>query len=82
MGLWLCWVFVAVHGIPLAEASRGCSLVAVPRLLTVVASLVVEHGFYSAGSAVVVHRLSCPVARGIFLEQGLNLCPLHWRVDS
>ena len=82
MDFWLCWVFVAVRGLSQAEASRGCSLVAVPRLLIVVASPVVEHGLYSAGSAVVVHRLSCPVARGVFLEQGLNLCPLHWQVDS
>ena len=39
-------------------------------LLTVVASLVVEHG------------LSCPEAYGIFPDQGLNPCPLHWQVDS
>ena len=63
MDLWLCWVFVAVRGLSQAEASRGCSLVAVPRLLIVVASPFVEHGLYSAGSAVVVHRLSCPVQK-------------------
>ena len=28
------------------------------------------------------HRLSCPVACGIFLDQGLNSCPLHWQADS
>ena len=27
-------------------------------------------------SVVVAHRLSCPMACGIFLDQGLNLCPL------
>ena len=26
--------------------------------------------------------LSCLLARGIFLDQGLNLCLLHWQVDS
>ena len=31
---------------------------------------------------VVVHGLSYPAAHGIFLEQGSNLCPLHWQVDS
>ena len=36
----------------------------------------------SMGSAVVVHRLSCSTACGFFLDQGLNLCPLHWQVDS
>ena len=28
------------------------------------------------------HRLSCSEARGIFLNQGLNLCLLDWQVDS
>ena len=32
-----------------------------------------------AGSVVVVHGLSCPVACGIFLDQWLNLCLLHWQ---
>ena len=26
--------------------------------------------------------LSYPTACGIFLEQGLNLCPLHWQADT
>ena len=34
-----------------------------------------------AGSGVVAHGLSCPAARGIFLEQGSNPCPLHWQVN-
>jgi len=57
--------------------------VAVLGLLLAVASLVAEHGLYLglAGSVVVAHRLSCPVARGVFLLQGLNLCPLHWQVE-
>ena len=38
------WIFVAACGLPLVVASRGCSLVAVHRLLTAVASLVAEHG--------------------------------------
>ena len=33
-------------------------------------------------SAVVAHRLSCPVARGIFPDQGSNPCPLNWQADS
>ena len=28
------------------------------------------------------HRSSCPVACRIFLDQRLNLCFLHWQVDS
>ena len=35
-----------------------------------------------AGSVVVVHKLSCSTACGIFLDQGLNLCLLFWQVDS
>ena len=45
-------------------------------------SVVVARGLWSAGSVVVVHGLSCSVACGIFLDQGLNLCPLHWQADS
>ena len=36
----------------------------------------------SAGSVVVAHGLSCPVACGIFPDQGSNPCPLHWQADS
>ena len=52
------------------------------RLLILVASLVEEHGLYSAGSVVAAHRLSCSMARGNFLDQGSNLCPLHCQADS
>ena len=48
------------------------------RLLVAVASLAAEHKLWSAGSAVMGHRLSCPRACGIFEDQGLNSCPLHW----
>ena len=78
---WLRWVFVA---------ARGLSLVAVSSLLIAVASLAAEHELqarrlqqlWHAGSVVVAHGLSCSAACGIFLDQGLNLCPLHWQVDS
>ena len=50
---WLHWVFrvvlrfsVAALGLCLVMVSRGYSLVAVPRLLIVVASLMVENGLY------------------------------------
>ena len=45
MYFWLCWVFVTAHGLSLVMESRGSSLVLVCRLLTVVASLVLEQGF-------------------------------------
>ena len=62
LGLHRCWLLLVV-------TNGGYSLVAVGRLLIVVASLVVVLG------------LSCP-ACGIFPDQGWNLCPLHWHVDS
>ena len=33
-------------------------------------------------SVVVMHKLSCPEVCGIFPDQGWNLCPLHWQVNS
>ena len=40
------------------------------------------HGLWRASSVVVAHRLSCPMARGIFLDHESNACPLQWQVDS
>ena len=34
------------------------------------------------GSVVVTHGLSCSIAHGIFLDYRLNLCSLHWLMDS
>ena len=28
------------------------------------------------------HGLSCSAARGVFPDQGLNQCPVHWQADS
>ena len=46
------------------------------------ASVVVVRRLYSAGSVVVAHGLSCSTVCGIFPDQGLNPCPLHWQEDS
>ena len=46
------------------------------------ASFVLEHGFWSTGSAGAVYRLSCPVVYEIFLDWGLKPSPLHWHVGS
>ena len=52
-------------------------------LRTVAASPAVTLGSLRVwASAAVAHRLSCSMACGIFLDQGLNPCPLHWQVDS
>ena len=51
-------------------------------LLIAVTSLV-EHGLYSVWASVAVaYGLSCSKACGIFPDQGLNPCPLHWQVDT
>ena len=42
MYFWPHWVFMAAHGLSLV-LSGSCSLVVVPGVLTVVASLVAEH---------------------------------------
>ena len=39
-------------------------------------------GSWSTGSVVVVPRLSCSTACGIFLDQGSNPCLLPWQADS
>ena len=39
-------------------------------------------GLESTGSVVAVHRLICSEARGIFLDQGSDLCLLLWQSDS
>ena len=39
-------------------------------------------GSRCTGSVVVAHGLSCYKACGIFPDQGLNLCLLHWQVAS
>ena len=39
--------------------------------------MALEHRLRSCG-----HRLSCFTACGIFLDQVLNPCLLHWQVDS
>ena len=64
-------------GLSLVAEIRGYSLFAVFRLPIAVASLVAKHELYGAWvAAVVAHRLSYPTAHGIFLDQGLNPCPL------
>ena len=84
-----------LHGLSLVAASGSYFLPAVCRLLIAVASSVAEHrlwgvqasvvpapGLQGTGSVVVVRRLSCSKACGIFLDQGSNLCLLPWQADS
>ena len=79
---WLCWVFVAVCGLSLVQrvgATLHCG-----------ARATHCSGFCCCGaqpvgaqaSVVVVQGLGCPLACGIFPEQGSNPCLLHWQADS
>ena len=74
---------------------RELPFVAVHGLLTVVASLVAEHGLQACGLQQLWHAGSRAQAQqlwrtglvalwhvGIFLDQRSNPCPLHWQVDS
>ena len=46
------------------------------------ASVVAVSGLWNGGSILVAHGLSCSEACGIFPDQGLNLCALHWQAVS
>ena len=61
-----------------STGSRACGLQQLWRM----GSVVVARGLQSTGSVFVAHRLSCSAACGIFPDQGLNLCPLQWQVNS
>ena len=50
-------------------------------LLFTVASVVAEHRLQSSSSVIVVHRLSCFTACGIFPDQGSNWYPLRCKAD-
>ena len=39
-------------------------------------------GARAQAPVVLANGLSCSAARGIFLDQGSNPCPLHWQADS
>ena len=80
--LRLCWVFVSVRGLSVLAASRGhsssrCAGLSLSRPL-----LLRSTGSRRAGSVVLAHGPSCSAACGIFPDQGLNPCPLHWQADS
>ena len=44
--------------------------------------VVAAPGLKGTGSAATMYGLSCSEACGIFLDQGLNQCLLHWQVDG
>ena len=78
---WLCCVSVDARRLSLLVASSGysswqCAGFSLQRLL------LWSTGSRYVSSVVGAHRLSCSTACEIFPDQGLNLCPLCWQVDS
>ena len=73
----LCWVFMAACGLSLVAMSEGCFSLQHRGF-----SLWWLHLLQSTGSRVVPCGLSCPTACRIFLDPGLNKCPLHCKADS
>ena len=80
--IWLCWVFVSMQGLSLVAASRGHSSSRCMGLSLSRPLLLRSTGSRRAGSVVVAHGPSCSAACGIFPDQGLNPCSLHWQADS
>ena len=79
---WLCWLFVSVWGLSLVAASGGHSSSRCAGLSLSRPHLLQSTGSRRAGSVVVAHGPSCSAARGIFPDQGLNPCPLHWQATG
>ena len=61
-----------------STGSRACKL----QHLQHMGSAVAAPRLQCTGSIVAAHRLSGPAACGIVPDQGSNLCPLLWQVDS
>ena len=71
-----------MRGFSLVAASGGHSSSRCAGLSLSWPLLLWSTGSRRTGSVVVAHGLSCSVACGIFPNQGLNPCPLHWQADS
>ena len=78
----LYWVFVSVRGLSPVAVSGGYSSSRCAGLSLSWPLPLRSTGSRHAGSVVVAHGLSCSAACGIFPDQGLNPCPLHWQADS
>ena len=74
-------VFVAVCRLSIVVVRAGYFLVAQASHLSSFSSCGAR-ALGLAASVVAVHGLGCPEACGILPDQGSNLCPLHWQVDS
>ena len=83
---WLCWVFTAACRLSLVAGSGGYSSLQCTGFslwgLLLLWNMGSRHlGFSNFGlwaQQLTASGLSCPMACGIFPEQGSNPCPLHW----
>ena len=84
---WLFWVLVTVYGLYLGATLHFSKWASHCGGFSYRAQALGHESFGSyclqtlktTDSVVVVHRLSCSVACGTFLDLGLNLYLLHWR---
>ena len=71
-----------MRGLSLVAASGGYSSSRWAGLSLSRPLLLRSTGSRRAGSVVVAQGPSCSAAYGVFPDQGLNPCPLHWQADS
>ena len=75
---WLCWVFIAMHGLSLVAAFRGFSSFGMQASLNCSAQ-----SLECAWSQYLWHGLSCLMACRILVPwPGMNSSPLRWKADS
>ena len=79
---WLCRVFTAAFEPSLVVERLGLLSSCRALLLTVVPSLVSAHSLSGTSSVAVEHKLSCPMACGLILDQGSNPYLPSWQADS
>ena len=73
----LVWRLLLHRGSPCCGGSPCVEAPLVWRLL-----LLWSQPLGALASVAVLHRLSYPMACGVFPDQGSNPCPLHWQADS
>ena len=79
----IIYLFLAVLGLPgCVRAFSRCGEESLFSSCTARASLAMASLAGSSTWVVVVRGLSCSVEWGLFLDQGWNLCLLHWQADS
>ena len=78
---WFSWTPVAVVELSLVVVRRGYSSLWCMRFSLQWILLLQSRGSRCEGSVVVGHGLCCPESCGIFPDQGLNPCLLHWQAE-